>query len=219
MRPWFIVALLCAALTLGCNSLVAQPASVQPPRSLPLETILANTYDNEYVRVIEHVWLKPYAVPSDGGLPGIRKELDRLGPESEVLGRRFDGLTTWGLHWSFSFDTSPGACSIRNANVEVEAVVTLPELDDEARLSSEDAALWEGYALRLRMHEDGHVNIYRAGAQELSNEIVALGEMPSCEELRQTLTSLGEAKIQRISQADRNYDLETGHGAIFPTKK
>jgi predicted secreted Zn-dependent protease len=219
MRPWFIVALLSAARMLGCSSLVAEPVRVQPPRSLPVQIVFANTYDNESVRVVEHVWLRPYAVTADGGLSGIRQELDRLGPESEVLGRRFDGLTTWGLHWGFSFDSSPGACRVRNATVEVEAVITLPQLEDADSLSSEEAALWEGYALRLRSHEDGHVNIYRAGAQELSNEIIATGEMPSCEELRQTLAALGEAKIQRISQADRNFDLETGHGAVFPTKE
>ena len=219
MRPWFIVAVLSAALTLGCSSLVAEPALVQPPRSLPLQTVLANTYSNEFVRIVEHVWLRPYAVNADEGLPGIRKELDRLGPESDVLGRRFDGLTTWGLHWSFTFDSSTGACRLRNATVEVEAVITLPELENAAALSSEEAALWEGYALRLRMHEEGHVNIYRAGAQELSNEIITIGEMSSCDELRRTLSALGEAKIQRISQADHNFDLETGHGAIFPTKE
>jgi predicted secreted Zn-dependent protease len=219
MRPWFIVALFCAAMTLGCTSLAAQPARVQPPRSLPLQTIIANTYNNQYVRVVERVWLKPYAVGAGGGLPGIRQELDRLGPESEVWGRRFDGLTTWGLKWSFNFDTSGDACRLRNATIEVEAVITLPELENAAALSPEEADLWAGYALQLRTHEDGHVNIYRAGAQELSNEIVALGEMPSCEQLRQTLAALGEAKIQRISQADRNYDLETAHGAVFPAKE
>jgi hypothetical protein len=37
-----------------------------------------------------------------------------------------------------------------------------------------------------------------------------------CEQLRKALATLGEAKIARISQADRNFDLQTGHGAIFP---
>jgi predicted secreted Zn-dependent protease len=82
-----------------------------------------------------------------------------------------------------------------------------------------ESGRWQAYVTQLRAHEDGHVNIYRAGAQELSNEILALGEMPDCDQLRRALSNLGEAKIARIQQADVSFDLETGHGAVFPTKE
>lgn len=216
MRPCFIVVLLYATLTLGCSTLTAEPAFVQPPRSIPLQIDFANTYNNGNVRVIENVWLRPYAVDANGGLDGIRKELDATGPMSEIAGRRFDGLTTWGLHWGFSFNDRGDSCDLRNATIELEAVITLPELSDEDALSTNELDLWKDYLAQLRAHEDGHVNIYRAGAQELSNEILALGEMADCDQLRKALAALGEAKIARISQADRNFDQQTGHGAIFP---
>ncbi len=219
MRPWFLVALACAALTLSCSTLTVEPALVQPPRSLPLQIVLSNTYDNENVRVVENVWLRPYSVSADGGLDGIRERLDEIGPKSEVMGRRFDGLTTWGLHWSFTFDSNDTSCRLRNATIEMEAVITLPELAVGAALPADELSLWNDYLLALRAHEDGHVNNYRAGAQELSNEILALGEMPDCDQLRKALAALGEAKLQRISQADRDYDLKTGHGAIFPANE
>jgi predicted secreted Zn-dependent protease len=215
MRPWFIVVLFYVTVTLGCSTLTAEPAFVQPPRSAPLQIALSNTSYNEDVRVVENVWLKPYPVDAQGGLEGIRKELDVLGPVSEVAGRRFDGLTTWALNWGFSFDGGGVSCRLRNATIEIEAVITLPELSDEGALPAAELDLWSDYLRELRAHEDGHVNIYRAGAQELSNEILALGDM-DCEQLRKTLATLGEAKIARISQADRNFDLQTGHGAIFP---
>lgn len=218
MRPCFVVALLYAALTLGCSSLTAEPAFVQPPRSVPLQIAFSNTYNNENVQVVENVWLRPYAVDANGGLDGIRKELDATGPKSEIAGRRFDGLTTWGLHWGFSFNDRGDSCDLRNATIELEAVITLPELSEEGALPADEMDLWKDYLKRLRAHEDGHVNIYRAGAQELSNEILALGEMPDCDQLRKALKALGEAKLTRIGQADRNFDLQTGHGAIFPTK-
>jgi predicted secreted Zn-dependent protease len=216
MRPWFIVALLYAALTLGCAKPIAEPALVRPPRSIPLQTVISNSYENEYVRVIETVWLKPYTVDGQHGLDGLRDELDRLGPKSEVAGRRFDGLTTWGVRWGFSFESGRESCSLRNATIEVEAVITLPELKEAGALSAEESLLWQAYLQRLRAHEDGHVNIYRAGAQELSNEILALGPMPDCEELRKALSAIGDAKLDRIARADVYYDFETGHGAIFP---
>jgi predicted secreted Zn-dependent protease len=216
MRPSFIVALLCAALTLSCSTLVATPVQVQPPRSTPLETVLANSYDNGIVRVDESVWLKPYVVEAAGGLEDIRKELDRLGPFSDVANRRFDGLTTWGLRWGFAYNDTAGSCSLRSATIDIEAVITLPQLKDEEVLAEDQSVMWQGYVQQLRNHEDGHVNIYRAGAQELSNEILELGAMPDCNQLRQALNDLGDAKIARIRQADVNYDLETGHGAVFP---
>jgi predicted secreted Zn-dependent protease len=219
MRPWLIVALFCAALTLGCTTLIAEPARVGPPRSLPLQPVVSNSYNNGYVRVIENVWLKPYPVSASGGLEGIREELDKSGPKSEVTGRRFDGLTTWGLRWGFNFEAGEGSCRLRNATIEIEAVITLPELDGAVALSQTQAVPWQAYLLQLRAHEDGHVNIYRAGAQELSNEILAVGEMPDCDQLRRALAALGEAKIARISLADRNFDLETGHGAVFPRQE
>ena len=216
MRPSFIAALLCAALTLSCSTLVATPVQVQPPRSIPLETVLANSYDNGIVRVDESVWLKPYVVEAAGGLEDIRKELDRLGPFSDVANRRFDGLTTWGLRWGFAYNDTAGSCSLRSATIDIEAVITLPQLKDEEVLAEDQSVMWQGYVQQLRNHEDGHVNIYRAGAQELSNEILQLGAMPDCNQLRQALNDLGDAKIARIRQADVNYDLETGHGAVFP---
>lgn len=219
MRPWLIVALIYAALTVGCSTLAAPPALVQPPRSLPLQTVIANSYTNGIVRVDENVWLKPYGVGAQGGLQDIRKELDRLGPMSDVANRRFDGLTTWGLRWGFAYDDTAGSCSLRSATIEIEAVITLPQLEDAETLSAEESGLWQTYVQQLRAHEDGHVNIYRAGAQELSNEIVALGAMAGCDELRQALNVLGNAKIERIRQADLNYDAETGHGAVFPRQE
>jgi predicted secreted Zn-dependent protease len=218
MRPCFIVALLYAALTLGCSTLTAEPALVQPPRSVPLQIALSNTYDNENVRVIENVWLKPYEVDAGSGLDDIRRELDAIGPVSEVAGRRFDGLTTWALNSSYSFAEGGDSCRVRNATIQIEAVIALPELSDESALPPDELGLWKAYLLQLRAHEDGHVSIYRAGAQELSNEVFALGDMPDCDQLREALAGLREAKIARISQADRNFDLQTGHGATFPAK-
>jgi predicted secreted Zn-dependent protease len=216
MQPWYFVALLCVAMTLSCSTLVAEPAQVRPPRSMPLETVIENSYYNGIARVDENVWLKPYAVSAEGGLEGIRKELDQLGPWSDVANRRFDGLTTWGLRWGFAYNDTAGSCSLRSATIDIEAIITLPDVEDPEALPAEELVTWQGYVQQLRTHEDGHVNIYRAGAQELSNEVLQLGTMPDCDQLRQTLNALGEAKIARIRQADVNYDLETGHGAVFP---
>ncbi len=110
----------------------------------------------------------------------------------------------------------PGACTLRNATVEVEAVVTLPQLESAQLLTSEEFNLWQGYVQRLRAHEEAHVNIYRNAARELQDEFAAAGARPDCNQLREALSSKGDAKLEAIRAADLRFDAETGHGAVFP---
>ena len=219
MRAFPVIALLCAVFLTGCAALAAEPAFVEPKRSVPLRIDFANTYDVEHIRIIETVWLEPYLVEASGGLEAIRARLDQIGPKSEVAGRRFDGLTSWGVRWGFNFNHGSASCSLRNATIELEAVITLPELDSPSALSPDEAALWQTYSAQLRTHEDGHVNIYRVAVRELADEFALLGEMPDCNQLRARLAELGNAVIDRISHADRGFDASTGHGAVFPAKE
>lgn len=205
-----------AALLLGCSALIPEPARVQPPRAEPLQHVLSNTDAGETVRVIENVWIRWYAVSAEGGLDGIRARLDQMGPKSDVAGRRFDALTSWGIRWGFAYNDTSSGCTLRNANIEVEAVVTLPRLEHAQLLTSDEFKLWQGYVRRLRAHEEAHVNIYRNAARELRDEFADAGARQDCNQLREALSVMGQAKLEAIRAADLRFDAETGHGAVFP---
>ena len=217
MRFWLAATLISAALAVGCASPAAEPLVARPPRSETLQFILSESDAVDRVRVNANAWLKPYAVSAAGGLNGIRRQLDQIGPVSEVTGQRFDGLTTWGLHSTFSYNDSRDSCSIRNATIEVEAVITLPELQEGSLLPPHELTLWQAYVEQLRAHEDGHVSIYLAAAQDLRDEYLQVGAMADCRQLAAALTALSEAKIAAVRAADQRFDAETGHGALFPS--
>jgi len=210
-----LFALLLAMLATACSLPDAAVGPQAAPRS-DLVPVLANDESAALVTVREHVWMRTYAVEAKGGVPGIRAQLDRHGPYSSAAKRRFDALTTWALHWTFRYDRSGGGCALAGATVELEAIVTLPELTATETLAPDVFNLWQAYRQQLQSHEDGHVNIYRAAARELRDEFLATPAMGSCEELRAALGARGEAKLAAIRAADRAYDADTGHGCSFP---
>jgi predicted secreted Zn-dependent protease len=215
MRPWFALLLL-LVLVSGCGRLEAQSAFETPPRDELLQPLFSNTDILEGIRIQESAWLRTYPVSSEGGLESIRRQLDRLGPISDDSGKRFDGLTTWALRWSFNYDETGGECRVRNATIEVEAVITLPELQGAELLAPEEFNLWQAYHDKLTAHEDGHVNIYLTAARDLRDQVLKIGAMPTCRTLANLLGEHGEAMIETVRYNDQLYDERTGHGAAFP---
>jgi predicted secreted Zn-dependent protease len=218
MRLWLAFALTLAALAIACSPADPPPAFGPPPRDRLLQSILSNTDVVDGVRINERTWLKTYAVSAQGGLASVRRQLDRLSPESDDTGQRFDGLTTWALHWTFAYDKSQAGCRVRNATIEVEAVITVPDLEDIDALSAGELALWRDYADRLRSHEDGHVEIYLAAARNLREQVLATGPLPDCRALAALLEQTGNTMIDTVRSNDQLYDAATGHGAIFPSQ-
>jgi predicted secreted Zn-dependent protease len=216
MRIWLAFALTLAALVSACGSPHAPAAFGPLPRQELLQPLLASSDVADGVRIQANTWLKTYPVSATGGLQAVRRQLDRLGPVSDATGQRFDALTAWGLRWSFSYEDSAGGCRVRNATIEVEAVITLPELLDTDALPPDELSLWWGYRDRLSAHEDGHVAIYLAAARDLRDQVLQTGPMPDCRSLATALNQLGDAMIEAIRNSDRAYDADTGHGAVFP---
>jgi predicted secreted Zn-dependent protease len=216
MRTWLALALILAAFAGGCATPRAQSAFGPPPRDELLQPLASDSDVVDGVRINANTWLKSYPVSAEGGLASIRRQLDRLGPTSDVTGQRFDGLTTWALRWGFNYDETSGSCKVRNATIEVEAVVTLPELQGPDALPPGELALWQDYAGKLRSHEDGHVNIYLTAARQLREQIFQTQPMPDCRSLAAVLNQKGNAMIETIRYTDRLYDAATGHGAVFP---
>jgi len=216
MRTWLAVALILAVLAGGCAAPRAQSAFGPPPRDELLQPLIADSDVLEGVRVDANTWLKTYPVSAEGGLASIRRQLDRLGPNSDVTGRRFDGLTTWALRWAFNYDQTSTGCRVRSATIQVEAVITLPELQTEDALPPGELDLWRDYAAKLRSHEDGHVSIYLTAAHELRDQFLSTAPTPDCRSLALVLGRQGDAMIETIRYNDRLYDAATGHGAVFP---
>jgi predicted secreted Zn-dependent protease len=216
MRLLRLVALACLLLTVACSLPAAHPATVRPPQSEALELIISGTETHGLVRIEERVWLRTYEVSGQDGLPGIRRQLDVLGPHSRDAGRRFDALSSWALDWSFNYNSTPAQCSLRNATIALEVVITLPGMSHLELLSAGEQQAWHTYLEQLRDHENGHLELYRAAVRELANDYATVTPQPDCRRLAEALGGMGSAAVEAVRLRDRLFDAETGHGAVFP---
>jgi predicted secreted Zn-dependent protease len=151
----------------------------------------------------------------------IRADLNRNGPISIAEGRRFDALTTWTLRWTLRYDRRGGGCALAGANVYLDVVVLLPELEADESRPPRLLATWQAYREALAAHEMTHYEQQRRGAQELQNALTTFnGVWPSCRELASQLKVTGDEEVAAIFAADRKFDELTEHGrlrgAVFP---
>jgi predicted secreted Zn-dependent protease len=172
------------------------------------------------VRLHRRVWRHDYAVSGTGAWQ-VRESLDRLGPRSASDVRRYDGQTRWTLEWSLRYARAPGgACRLRSADVSLQQVILLPDLDKSSLLDLDETQRWRAFLQALERHELGHVERHKPIAVELAAAIAGLAPAPTCEAVRAGVNALGQAAIQSLSQADAEYDRATRHGAtqgaVFP---
>ncbi len=146
---------------------------------------------------------------SGADVAAIRASMNARRPTDPRDGQPHDATTSW--HISFRYRDDPGGCHA-SQDPEFSAVVTLPRLADEGRVSSEALGRWRRFIAALRTHEAGHVR----WAYEHVGEVKAALTAPSCA----GAGAAGEAAIRRIGQHDALYDQQTRHGAtqgaVFP---
>jgi predicted secreted Zn-dependent protease len=79
---------------------------------------------------------------------------------------------------------------------------------------------WNNYMKNLMVHEDGHANLVKAGAQNIYQTIMNLPPAATCEALTIATNAAVEQGIEVIKQDDKAYDKETSYGktqdAVFP---
>lgn len=202
-----LVAALCGALS--CAGFV-QP---RPP-ALALSEPVAIRYESSRdgaITVDVHVWQREYAVPGDS-VDQVRANLDVLrlgGPTGD-----FSAYTEWDLRWSLRFGEHGDSCGLEGASIEVDAVVTLPGLQDASALSRDALDGWQRYVAALKDHELTHVQNEVDGANLLRDELAGVEPAADCSALGKAIAELGEQQKEWIRQADTALDAETKHGAL-----
>lgn len=181
----------------------------------PLET----AFEPVPVQLHENVRTETYLLTGRRAAE-IRADLNRKRPHSPADGRRYDAITTWSLRWTFRYNRAGGACSLAAATIELDIVVTLPEMEDEPALPPRTLASWQAYRQALADHEQGHVDRHTAAAQDLQSALQSMPAATNCRDLAAALREMGEAEIAAMRAADFEYDQVTDHGrlqgAVFP---
>ncbi|MFA6113473.1 MAG: DUF922 domain-containing protein [Sphingomonas sp.] len=126
-------------------------------------------------------------------------------------GKRFAAVTNWHISWHWDGD-GQGGCRLATTRTDFSASVRMPRLEPD-QVPAAVVADWRRYDAALARHEAGHVRI----AYQHLGDVEAAIRNATCA----TADSAGHAALDRIRQANRDYDSETRHGelqgAVFPS--
>lgn len=98
--------------------------------------------------------------------------------------------------------------------VELDGTVecTYPEWDPPADATQETKDKWDAFMKKVRMHEEGHIDIDKKRLNTLFEDLKKIEPKSSCEDIRSEVQRVGEENIKKNSNDNRAYDLETQHG-------
>ena len=213
LLPWLAFAMLAAACAAGAG------AQRSPPAAAGITLIADRSTQGPRVRLNETVTKSLYAVDGTSAAE-IRSHLVDEAAAGGSDGKRFGGLTTWAVHWTFRYDRGSSACALASASLDVSIDVRLPQLSDEAAVAPQVLDRWRAYSAALEAHEMGHVDRETAVLEGLKDAFEAAPAATDCARLGEALDSMGNDYVQQVRMADAFYDVETSHGltqgATFP---
>jgi predicted secreted Zn-dependent protease len=122
------------------------------------------------------------------------------------------GRTSSDIAIAYEFDRSAAGCRLRNLEVQLDIVVTLPEWDPGKAVPAQELARWERTLAALERHEATHRANARAAAEEARARILAIGLQPDCKAARDMASRLLRRTILKYEFRDRRYDARTRNG-------
>lgn len=159
---------------------------------------------------------RTYAVSGTTEREVLRSLLDAGPRDGDDI---FFGLTQTELDVNYDPTEISGGCVIKDTEVDLEVVITLPEWLPATDIAPTLQSDWRRFRRALEAHEDQHRAIAVEGAERAFDAVAELYR-PTCEqavnEARRRLEVLGV----EIRAQHRRFDDETGHGksegAVWP---
>ena len=124
-----------------------------------------------------------------------------------------NAYTSYWIGWQFDYQVdSDGKCSVSDPTVLLHFKQALPGWANYGTASNQLKSQWLAYTAAVANHESSHVQLTRQTAAQL---LQALQNLPAtdCSQIEKTVNQLGQSYLAELSQANQNYDQQTGHGA------
>jgi predicted secreted Zn-dependent protease len=135
-------------------------------------------------------------------------------------GKQHVAYTKWQVNWKFWWLDNGDTCEISKVETSLDITYTLPKLEQSSFIPDPLLSRWQSYYSALIEHEHGHRDFGIRAAEEIENEIAAMGARNSCKQLEHDANKIGEHVIRKYSLIEKNYDQSTSHGlstgAVFP---
>ncbi|MFD0739288.1 DUF922 domain-containing protein [Lysobacter koreensis] len=139
--------------------------------------------------------------------------MQALGPVGSATGQRAAGYTDAQVSWRHAREMDDGACRLRELEVDVAIVTTLPEWVRPRNGRSGLAVQWKSFMAKLRAHEATHRQHGLQSAAAVREAILALPPQSDCRRLAQTIDRAARREIRRHAALSRRYDALTDFGA------
>jgi predicted secreted Zn-dependent protease len=124
-------------------------------------------------------------------------------------GHRYAAYTDWVVTYRFRVvDLAPAAVA-----VEADVTMTLPHWIPLRSVPRELVDRWERYVDALRAHERGHVALAERAVEEVRAAIAKTPRQLDIGAVHATAASAAEAALAAVRERERDYDVETRHGA------
>ena len=143
----------------------------------------------------------------------VRASLNREGPTSGDVGKRYDAVCRWNVSWKFQYRRGETSCAIASASTEAKITISFPQMKSDETTSASLVKAFASFTEKLMLHEKGHAQNAIEAARKIETGILALPPEPTCDALRTKANDLGHAFIKEANQADVEYDRLTQHGA------
>jgi predicted secreted Zn-dependent protease len=158
--------------------------------------------------VRERVEVRYYSVAGTTAL-----ELMSRMAASELSGRLGPGAAA-GIVPSYQLDVvteaRPDGCYVKDVNLDLSYVITLPVARDEALMTSQTRDDWREFFAFTRAHEEGHRRIYMTCAQEFVASAMQLASNRSCASLERQADRLLLASRQVCEVLHNQHDASDG---------
>ena len=139
-----------------------------------------------------------------------------------------DGSYSWDSGWKGKVEKEDHMCkctaTVTNVSVDVEITITLPQWEGYGVATEKEKAKWDKFIEALKEHENGHVEIYKNGVEDVKAAIEGAGPgyglAETCEEacdkaaqdLKSKADQAAEDTIKEIDKEQEEYDDSTNHG-------
>jgi predicted secreted Zn-dependent protease len=120
-------------------------------------------------------------------------------------GSRALGATRYQTRYMFYHAIKGGICKITTFKVQINAIVLLPKLADQASVPERIMVRWRPFVAGLSEHEAGHIRIQYQHMHDVEAALVG----SNCSEVEANF----HAARDRIEVFQDAYDRETGNGA------
>ncbi len=180
---------------LSLGSLVAALASADAKALMP---------DYASVTIREQIQINYYPVSGDT-FDVIMNSIMANGPAAARKGITV-GATRAHLGYQSEYRVSPTLCTLSNATITLNLVVSLPKHTASQSLDPGLRFRWQGFVKHVTDHELRHVAIYRAGVIGVKHEFERLAWQPHCELLAQRMKSLWAVARQSIETENQAFE-------------